>query len=374
MKFIITKSRLLEALVITGKCISKGGLLPILESYLFTIENQTLTVTGSNLEVFLSKQVTIEGDKVNSLIALPAARLIDLVRELSEQPLMFVISEAKIANTDYINVSLTTGSGTYNFQASDGKDYPAFPKTDAVSFTINGEDLLDGINRTVFACKKETESPLSGVLVSFDNGKVSYTGCNGGALSTCSFKVDAKSLDSFIIPTRVLSILQVLNVGAELKVMLDKKGIIFQINETTVLMSRLFDGQYPDYKAIIPTRNNNILTIDRAALSGSLKRVTMFSEGFYHKVNMVINEKELYITSENSLGETAQETLNSEYVGEEISIGMDGKFLLTCLSKLSDEQITISFSKPTKPVLIREKETAVALKSDLMLIMPIPIA
>lgn len=370
MKFIVSKSLLADALGITGKAVSTNNIVPVLASYLFRIKNNTLEITGSNLQIFISKQIEISGGDFDALIAVPANRLFNLVKELPDQPLAFLIEK----DAGNIKLTITAISGTYVFPVEDGKDFPDLKNSKEVAFTMEGKDLIAGITKTLFAVSNDELRPaMTGVLVSFRSGQVTYTGTNAAVLSTYSYPVEVEETRSFIVPSKILSILLSLSAGKLIYVQLDQKSIVFNIDESTVLKSRLIDERYPDYQAIIPKTNTNIFNIDKGILTAALRRITQFSEGSSHKVTLDIGEYNCSLKTENSIGETAFETLKHQYKGVPLVIGLDGKNMLSCLAKAESEAISLSFSTPKRPMLLREIGPDEAPDTNLMLLTAVTI-
>ena len=370
MKFIVSKTLLAEALNITGKVISTNNVVPVLGCYLFRMENNSLMITGSNLQTFITKQIPIEGNNFEALIAIPAARLSNLIKELPEQPLQFLIEET----SDHYNVTITAASGTYLVVADAGKDYPDLKNEKQLSFTMPHSNLVIGISKTLFACSTDELRPaMTGVLVSFKEKQVTYTATNAAMLSTFSCDVDVDTDQSFIVPAKVLSILLTLSGSKDIVIELDAKSIVFNVDENTVLKSRLIDEKYPDYQSVIPKDNNQVFTTDKYELISSLKRITQFAEGNNHKVTMEIDKSNCSIKTDNSLGETAFETLKHSYNGEPIAIGIDGKNLLSCLTKKDSEEISMSFSSAKRAMLLREIGPEVSDETNLMLLMPLTV-
>lgn len=370
MKFTVQKSILLDALTITGKCISKCQ-LPIMESYLFRVNKKQLDVIGSNLEVFLQKQVDINSD-ITETITLPSARLFNLIKELPDQPLEFTIEKSGTDKDEAITVNIRASCGTYIIPATNGIDYYLQENKGDIAFEIDSEDMLEGISRTMFACGGDPLRPaLSGVLISFEETGVTYTGTNANVLSTCTYKADVDSTKSFIVPVKVLSILTGLVPNTKIQVKLDDKSIVFNVNNATVLKSRLIDEKYPDYKAIIPKDNDKILNINRTDLISSLKRVTMFCDDMQNTVRLDIGAEEINISSQNDLGELANETIANKYNGESTAVRFNGRALIGCLGNLSTELVDLSFKANNKAFLLRSHGDAAEELTNLMLLMPL---
>lgn len=362
MKFIVQKSVLLDALTITGKCISKS-MLPIMECYLFKIDNNKLVIIGGNLEVYLEKQIDIKSE-IKKDIALPSSRLFLLVKDLAEQPIMFTIGE----NT----VKIEASCGNYVIPVYDAVDYPLQTNKEEIKFDMLSEDLMAGIGKTIFACSTDATRPaLSGVSISFYKSQVTYTGTNANILATYSYDVDIDSEKSFIVPVKVLSVLLGLVPNTRIAIKLDSKSIVFEVNHSTVLKSRLIDEKYPDYVAVIPKDNDKVLNVGRYELLGSLQRVAQFCDDSFNTVCLDIKPNIIAISAENSIGEFANETLNMEYAGEDIRAKFNGKMLISCLKNLTAEMISFSFKSPQRAFLVRSNEAAEQVTTNLMLLMPL---
>ncbi|WP_158993422.1 DNA polymerase III subunit beta [Mucilaginibacter sp. L196] len=362
MKFIVQKSVLLDVLTITGKCISKS-MLPIMECYLFKIDNNKLVIIGGNLEVYLEKQIDIKSE-IKKDIALPSARLYGLIKDLTEQPIMFTI--------DTNTIKIEASCGNYTIPFYDAVDYQLQTNKEEIKFDMLSEDLLAGVGKTTFACIADHTRPaMTRVSVSFYKNQVTYTGTNAHILAIYSYDVDIKSEKSFIVPVKVLSILLGLIPNTRITIKLDNKSIVFEVNHSTVLKSRLIDEKYPDYIAVIQKDNDKVLNVGRYELLGSLQRVAQFCDDSFNTVKLNISDNKIAISAENSIGEFANETLNMQYTGEETSAKFNGKMLISCLKNLTAEMISFSFKSPQRAFLVRSDEASEQVTTNLMLLMPL---
>jgi DNA polymerase-3 subunit beta len=370
MKFIVQKSILLDALTLTGKCIGKN-ILTIMESYLFKIENNKLIVIGSNLEVTMEKQLDIESE-VTARITLPAGRLFGLIKELPEQPLEFNIIGYGTGLDESITVEIKAASGTYVIPATNGNDYSLQDNKSEIAFTIESEKLLEGINKTIFACGTDALRPaLAGVSLSFADGKVTFTGTNANVLSTYSYEVKVDTAYNFVIPAKVLHILAGMVPNTVIGVNVDVKSIVFHVNNTTILKSRLIDEKFPDYKAIIPKTNDKQLTVNRPDLISSLNRVTQFCDDTQNTVRLEIGPDKIELSSENSIGELAHETMLNTYDGEPTAVRFNGRNLIGCLKNIGSDEVNLSFLSPKKAFLLRTTTEEAEELTNLMLLMPL---
>lgn len=363
MKFIVQKSVLLDALTITGKCINKN-VLTIMESYLFKIDHNKVVIIGGNLEVYLEKQIEIKSE-IKIDIALPSGRLFDLVKDIQEdQPLQFTINTS--------TVTMEASCGKYIIVMENSTDYQLQTNKEEIKFEMLSDDLMAGVGKTIFACSNDHLRPaLTGVSISFEDGQVTYTGTDAHILATYSYGVDIESKKSFIVPVKVLSILLGLVPNTNIAIKLDDRSIVFEVNNSTVLKSRLIDDKYPDYKAIIPKDNDKTLNVARYALLGSLKRVTKFCDDKDTTVKLDISGNRLHISSENTLGELADETMDIQYTGESMTVNFNGKLLIGCLGNLTAESINFAFKSPKRAFLVRSDDDSEQVLTNLMLVMPI---
>lgn len=362
MKFIVQKSVLLDALTITGKCIGKS-MLPIMECYLFKIDNNKLVITGGNLEVYLEKEIAIKSE-IKTDIALPSARLFTLIKDLADQPLEFTIADGK--------VNIEASCGKYVVSVYPAGDYQVQTNKKEVEFEMLSDDLLSGISKTIFACSTDDKRPaMTGVCVSFYKKQVTYTGTNANILATYSYDVDIDSEKSFIVPVKVLSVLLGLVPNTSIKIQLDNKSIVFEVNHSTVLKSRLIDERYPDYQAVIPKDNDKAFNVARYALLGSLLRVAQFCDDSFNTVKLDLEENKIMVSAENSIGEFANETLDMVYAGEDMTAKFNGKMLIACLKNLTAEDISFSFKAHNRAFLVRSDGEETQELTNLMLLMPI---
>lgn len=376
MKFIITKSTLLEALAMAGKCIPQSATIPILKNYLFKIDGDSLTITGSNLEVQLSKRITIEGNEFEALIAVPKTRLLTLVSSLPEQPLQFTINKKVPIDIPEYSISIKADCGTYHIPVEDGADYPNPETKDEITFSIKGDDLRTGIDKTIFACSTDELRPaFCGVLLSFEDEQLTYTSTNTKILSTWTFTgivhtLPAGKKKDIIIPKKALAILESLAMDKTIPVKMDAKSIVFNVNETTVVYCRLIDEKYANYKAVIPGSNDKTLEVDLDHLVSALNRVCLFANDKTNAVKLDVSGLAIELSAENDMGEIARETLEYIYTGDPLIIGFDGKQLLAGLHKLNTgSNINISLSTPNRHFLVHHKGSDTTDPRNLLLMM-----
>ncbi|KQC02065.1 DNA polymerase III subunit beta [Pedobacter sp. Hv1] len=363
-KFTVQKSILLDALTITGKGIS-NSILPILQSYLFKVEDDYIFITAGNMEVFLTTKVDISGNKFSRSFAIPAKRLLDWVKELPEQGIEFNLQ-------DNLAV-ITTGNAKCTIPIEDGNNFPLIDITDPTVLEISSESLMLGIDRSLFACSLDVLRPsLTGVLIEFENREISFTGCDTHVLGTYSQMIETKLEDrmSFIIPNKVMTILRSLTCAENLKICIGKRSIQFETDEKTVVQSMLIDDSYPDWRGILPLKNDRHFFIQKDLLYGSVKRVRQFSNFGTSLIDLEIGDNKCKVSAKNEIGENADEDILLDYPYEPLKICVNGNKLISCLSKYGTELVHFSIKDGKHGIIIREDNENLTDKSNLMLLMP----
>jgi DNA polymerase-3 subunit beta len=178
---------------------------------------------------------------------------------------------------------------------------------------------------------------------------------------------------SFILPKKPLNVLKNLMAGLEdaVNVEYNKTNASFTFGTTTVVC-RLIDGKYPNYEAVIPKVNPNKLTIDRSSLTGALKRVSIYSNKATHQVRFKIAGSSLLISAEDiDFSNAANERLTCTYVGEDLEIGFNSKFLLDMLNNLESDEIDLEMSAPNRAGIITPSKRENPSEDVLMLVMPV---
>ena len=219
MKFIVSSSALLRSLQLIGGVINNSNTLPILDNFLFEINGDTLTITASDLETTYSTQLTIESE-TNSLIALPARLLLDILKTFPEQPLTFLKTEK---NT----VEISANNGKYAVAYVNGDEFPKRPQIkDSKTLSVKGNILFTAINTTLFASGNDDLRPvMSGIFFQFSTESLTFVATDAHKLVRYT-RHDLKSEETgeFIMPKKPLQILK-----NTLSVIDEEITILFQV-------------------------------------------------------------------------------------------------------------------------------------------------
>lgn len=371
MKFIVSSSYLKKELAAINGVITTNPVVPILENFLFEINDGTLTVTASDLQTSMVTELEVEA-KENGSIAVPSKILMETLTNLPEQPVTFSIDE------ETYSIEINSDNGRYKLSGENATDFPKVPTvSDGNSVNISSDVLANAINNTILATSNDELRPaMTGVYMNLTDTNTTFVATDGHRLIRYR-RVDIASDNdnSMIVPRKALTLLKSTlpaentNVNVEFNVAnaFFKFGNIFMV-------CRLIDERYPDYENVIPVGNENDMTIDRAELLGSLKRIAIYANKTTHQVRLKITGSELMVSSEDlDFSNEANERLSCDHDGEDIEIGFNGKFLIELLGNVHSKEVTMKFSEANKaglivPVAQDENEDL------LMLVMPVMLS
>ena len=276
MKFTVSSSALLSLLATTGKVISNKNTLPILDYFLMELKGEELTVTTSDLETTIIGHLKVESVEREGVIAAPAKLMLDSLKEFPEMPLEFDVND----NTWEIKVKWASGS--LSIPGASAVSYPAMPAIGAEckDILLDVDMLIAGINKTIFATADDDFKPMmNGVFFNIEQNGITYVATDGHKLVKFTTEHNGENAASFILPKKPATLLKNL-LGKEeqedVYVEFDGRFAMFDMGDYK-LVSRLFDGRYPNYNSVIPQNNPHKLTVDRAAMISTLRRVAIFS-------------------------------------------------------------------------------------------------
>jgi len=371
MKFIVSTGSLLKQLQIINGVISSKVVIPILEYFLFEVEDDKLRIVGTDLEVSIQGIVPVEA-KENGKIAVPAKMILDILKSLPEQPVTFTINE------DTNSIELTSDNGKYKITGEIAEDFPKFPVIeDANTISVPANILANGIGNTHFAISNDELKPaLCGLYVDMKSESLTFVATDGNKLVKYSRKdIGVEEEFAFILPKKTLNVIKnsiTSDADSQVEILYNRINAMFVINDITIVC-RLIDEKFPDYNTAIPIDLPNKLTINKNDLVDSLRRIQIFANKTTYQVKFNITGNEIHLTSQDlDYASEAHERLSCEYDGEEMEIGFSSRFLLEMLGSISHDEAIISLVAHNRPGTITpgaqdENEELI------MLLMPIVI-
>ena len=368
MKFIVSSSYLLKHLQVLGGVINNSNTLPILDNFLFELENGKLTVSASDLETTMNAILDVDSSSQGN-VAVPARLLLDILKTFPEQPLTFVVE-------DNNTVEISSNHGKYALAYADGAEFPkAVELTDPSSTVLIGDILATAISKTIFATGNDDLRPvMSGVFFQFSPEGLTFVATDAHKLVKYQrTDVQASQVAEFIMPKKPLNLLKGILAASESEVTIEYNDSNAKFTFDNIeLICRLIDGKYPNYEAVIPKENPNKLSIDRNPFLSSVRRVSIFSNKTTHQVRLKIAGAELNISAEDiDYSNKAEERLTCDYQGDDMQIGFNSRFLLEMLNNLTSDQVSLEMSLPNRAGILTPVDGLDEGEFVTMLVMPV---
>lgn len=369
MKFIVSSTVLLKNLQLISGVINPSNTLPILDDFLFELDEKTLKITASDLETTMTVSIDLEKAEDPGVVTIPAKILLDTLKTFAEQPLTISI------DNDSVAIEISAGDGKFKLSGHKSDEFPSTPVIeDATTVTLKGEVLKSAFNKTLFATGNDELRPvMSGVFCELAPEDLTFVATDAHKLVRYKRKdASAGSVASFILPKKPLNQLKnVLPEDSDVVIEYDQTNAFFSYDNVNMIC-RLIDGKYPNYEAVIPKDNPNVLTIERGPLINSIRRVALYANQSTNQVRLKISGKELTLSAEDiDYANEAKERLTCSYEGEDMEIGFNSKFLTDMLVNLDSNEVRLEMSAPNRAgilIPIDGNEDKVDL---LMLVMPV---
>ena len=370
MKFSVSSSDLLKQLQLANGAIGSNPVLPILEDFLFTINDNKLTIAATDLETSITTTIDVMSDG-DGMVAVPAKILVDTLKALPGQPVTFSINEDNFA------IEITSAYGKYKLAGENGADFPTVPHADdEASITIPAHTLSQGINKTLFATSNDELRPaMTGVYIQIGENQISFVATDAHKLVRYAFTDIATSTETtFIVPKKALTLLKnSLPQNDEVKVAYNKANAFFSFGQVN-MVCRLIDARYPDYNAVIPIDNPNQVVVNRADFQNSMKRIAIYANKTTNQVVLNITDKSLTISAQDlDFSNEAMEQLPCTFEGDPMTIGFNAKFLVEMLGVMEGDEVKIELSTPTRAGIMRPTEPIDG-EDILMLVMPVMLS
>jgi len=356
----LEKGQLLGALSGLQSVTGKKGTIAILSNVLLETGDSVITLTATDLEIGLKINVPAE-ILAPGAITLPAKKLLEIVREAEK-------STIHIEEKDNNWIKIDEGSSHYNMAGMSAEEYPSFPSFAEEGFAAIGSEILqDIIEKTIVSVANEGESQfnLTGALLESeekDGDKyLRMVSSDGHRLSLMERKIEQdSSLDisrKIIIPKKgLLEIKKLAEANDTVFLNIEEKQAVVKTDDT-LLIIRLLNGDFPDYKNIINIIDENtLLSADRMKLMNSMKRMNLFTEDRFNVVNLKLDKDKIILFSQSADIGNAKDEIDVNYSGEQLSLYFNGKYFIDSLQVISCEKVNLYISSDRSPCFIKSPD------------------
>ena len=369
MKFNVSSTAFCSKLQAISRVQSNKNSLPILDAILFDLNGNTLSMTASDSETVITTTIEVSDCEGYGRFAIDSRTLITSIKEISEQPITFII------NTETLQVEVYYQNGKYNLMGANADEYPLPTNNNNGNemLTLSSETLLSAINRTLFATADDELRPqMNGVYFDITPEFTTIVASDGHKLVRYRLlEIKGNSTSSFILPKRpALLIKNILpKEEGDVQISYGDSNAKIQFSNYTI-SCRLIEGRYPNYNSVIPTDNPFRVRVDRLAFISALRRVSVFASASSALIKLRLDNNRLTVSAQDIEFSTfAEEAVLCDYDGSPMSIGFNGPYLLEVLNNLSNQEIILELADPSRAgvLLPAEQETNEEL---IMLLMP----
>lgn len=352
MKFQIERDAFLEGLQQVQHVVSARTTLPILSNVLIEAEDGQLRLTTTDLDVGVSGIAKAEVER-GGATTLPARRLVNIIRELPSSTVSIEIDDGNVA-------SIRSGPSFFKILGLDRDEFPPLPSfEESKEFVIDQKILKEALRKTSYAISTdETRYVLNGILCSFKANALTMVATDGRRLAMVEQEIDFPEGNEMdvIIPTKaVQELLRLLGDQGDVRVRLTDSQVVFELGDN-LLVSKLIEGNYPNYRQVIPSETKERVTLEREVLLESVRRVALLTSEKSNSVRLKFEEDQLHIMANSpDIGE-ATESLHIKYAGPTITVAFNPEFLMAPLRNLDKEEIYFDLIDDMSPGVIKIDE------------------
>lgn len=367
MKFSCDRHALIEALSITQKGVSSKTTMPILEGIMFQVYDNQLVLTGTDMEIGVQTSIPASIEQDGEIIL--ASNLIsEVIRKLSGEEVFFT-------KDDHNQIKIECLLSDFIIKGLPTDEFPDFPEIEGEnSFKIEAAELSDMIRGSIVSVATSDTIPvLKGLKMEIDEDNLTLIGLDGYRLAVKKGKIDKKIETSLsvIVPGRSFGELSKLISGytGEVIVQFTKNQIFFTFDQTR-FTSRLLQGEFINYKHIIPSEKTTMVETNRQDFLNSIERAALLArEGKNNLIKMDFNQDEVIITSNAVEVGEVKDIIPIKNSGESLKIAFNSKYLIEALKVIKDDEIKIEMTTSVGPAVIPDENN-----NYLYLILPVRLA
>ncbi len=359
MKINCFQGDLIKGIQTVGSAVAGRATLPILTNILIEAKKEKIELSATDLEIGIKCGVPAQVKKEGA-ITIPAKRLSDIIRELPEGPVEI--------ETEDSQMKISSSGIFFKILGLPAEEFPTLSKVESENrFSLDSQLLRGMVQKTIFANSRDaTRYILNGSYLEMEKDRIIMTATDGHRLATISHRIEKgpKERIGAIIPTKALNELnRLLEEPKEVEAAIGENQISFSLDLSdrsdreraggVILSSKLIEGQFPDYKQLIPKKSAKRLSINREKLLKGVRRAALLADARTGAVELLAYSNKLIIRSQTPQVGEAREEMDIDYSGEEIRTAYNARYILDILKNISSKEVSLELNEPLSPGIIR---------------------
>jgi len=353
MKLTIGQEEFITGLQAVQNVVSTRTTLPILSNVLLNAVGDRLTLTATDLDVTISKTVEAKVE-IDGNFTMPVKKLLSIAREVGGSQIEMDVSKNQC--------SIKSGSSAYRVNGLPAEEFPPIPNfSGQTTIQMPQETVKTMLRRTSFAVSTdENRYVLNGLYLSFKENKLTMVATDGRRLALAEEDVELKDDNPLevIVPTKAIQELsRLLGDKGDVEIQITENQVSFGLKENdgtgSLIVSKLVEGAYPNYKQVIPAESKHRVTLDKEELFHALRRAEIMTSEKANSVKLTFTENNLTFTANSPEVGESRETMAIKYEGEETSIAFNPQFFIDPLKALEEDEVHFEFTDQLSPGVVK---------------------
>ena len=366
MKFDISCSKLFGQLQMVSSIIAQKNTISILDNVIFILKGNTLTLKAADSETMVQTSLEVENVEGELEVGFDAKMLLGVIGNLPEQPITFEIEQ----DEESYKLTIRSQNGVYSFVGVSAENFlPYELEGETTSFTLPTNVLLDAVNQTSFATGVDPIRPIMmGLCFDMKKDGLTVVATDAHRLAKYTNKsIKTKTPSLFVLPKKPATLLKQLvgKYDGDIAFTKDDKRLKMEF-DNVILVTRMIEGQYPNYSAVIPADYKTKITVDKQAFINVCKRVSVFGM----QIKFAITGNEVLMTTQDfDYANRGEEKIACQHEGDDIVISFKANLLVEMLNIVTSDEVVMTMTDANHAGLILPSENAEN-EDLLMLLMP----
>ncbi len=356
MQFEVTKPILLKALSSVNGAVEKKNTIPVLQNVKLDAQNGKVILSATDMDILVNSSFDTKMES-NGQTTVPAQMFYDIIRKIPDA------NAIKISQDNPNILQISSGKSKYNLPCIDASEFPNLAEGEiGEEIEIDAQKLAKMIDKSRFAISSdETRYYLNGLYlqsIKIDSSfQLRCVATDGHRLAMSHLSSDTlNTAFGVILPKKsVNEIRRIIDGATSLKIAVSRAKIKV-ITEQTTILSKLIDGEFPDYEKVLPKGNDQIATINKKSLFDCVDRVSTVASDKHRSIKMTVENNKITLQINAGDGSYAHEELDADYSGNKVEIGFNSRYLLDVIGQIDKEELLMKFKDGNSPALVEAKD------------------